>query len=830
MNNFENPNLSRSSEPSNKPERLASAEASAAIPKLDLEFGSSHENHELAIEYAPNRTVFTAHQGVQGFHVPNSRLAIKQAVGWAQAVEFDTFVAHRENGTPEVVVIHPEGYSFFVDPQAMPFGKPIPAVLPQSFEELRTITVRGQQLVATLDEVLDDYSAKREQGCFPTELQIELKGPGTAEAVAEKILGRVTTGELSHADVILCTFMYPEETRNRFDIIREISSDLRLGLTVRGGDFAADQFGSLDEVLGFVKQYDIELLDISRRNLTRQIVERCQNEGLHVTCHHARTTDEIHAALALGVNSVRADFFQGSDPGDYPPAPAISGALLDSLHAIDFYKARDWIWEQAREIQPIVNQVINTAASDTLRVTPYTESMPGDDPVLLLDTLGARVVIPAEYGRNEQALILHIGSLPVPPAYLSCFERQSATPVTYDDLLPPSGTAAAFWTIVKGVNNCSRQDNCELFADIVPALDAQPATRELLFGWSQLEQLASGNGKVVLQALQETGVTIDTKNLHALESLANEYLTRAGRLLGMLLYSATGPRQGDSDTVYLEGAIDSVLLNLPTVQRALTEQFESQALRSGKIGTIENAFDLPEAARRIQAPVQNQTATGLVLNPGTLEPLPHIPDSVLKHWNEVPFAPPHNPETQTLWFEGSFNPMGFNHTAMVKSMELMGFGTIVIGIVPKNPHKDPSSILPLEHRYNMVRMILEAEGIPLVDSPNEKGVYITRSSQDFHEQRLHAWYKEDHHILMGPDNFETYLTENRAWTLFAATNSAVKEGTRFQDLYETLLKDRILVFDTHFNEHATLVREGKIPPHPAILEYWKQQQLESLLP
>lgn len=827
MNNFEDPNLSHGSEPTNEPERIASTEASAPLPKLDLE---SKTSHELEIEYAPNRTVFTAHQGVQGFHVPNSRLAIKQAIGWAQAVEFDTFVAHRENGTPEVVVIHPEGYSFFVDPQAMPFGKPIPTVLPQSFEELRAVTVRGQQLVATLDEILDDYSARRARGGFPTELQIELKGPGTAEAVAAKILDRIAAGELAHGDVILCTFMYPEETRNRFEIIREISPDLRLGLTVRGGDFSADQFNSLDEVLAFVKQYDIELLDISRRNLTRQIVERCQNEGLHVACHHARTTDEIHASLALGVNSVRADFFQGPDASEYPPAPAVPEALFDSLHAIDFYKARDWIWEQAREIQPIVNQAINTAASDAMRVIPYRESVPGDDPVLLLDSLGARIVVPAEYGKNEQALMLHIGSLPVPPAYLSCFERQSATPVTYDDILPPSGTAATFWTIVKGVNNCSQQDNCELFTDLVFALDAQPVTRELLFGWSQLEQLASGNAAEVLQALQDSGVTLEPETLQALESLANEYLTRSGRLLGMLLYTATGPRQGDPDAVYLEGAIDSFLLNLPTVQRAVTEQFESQALRSGKIGTIENAFDLPEAARRIQAPVQNENGTALVQNPGTLEPLPHIPDCVLKHWNDVPFAPPHNPETQTLWFEGSFNPMGFNHAAMVKSMVLMGFGTIVVGIVPKNPHKDPRSILPLEHRYNMVRMILEAEGIPLVDSPNEQGVYITRSSQDFHEQRLQAWYKEDHHILMGPDNFETYLTENRAWTLFAAKNSAVKEGTRFQDLYETLLKERILVFDTHFNEHATHVRQGKIPPHPAIREYWEQQKLESLLP
>lgn len=784
---------------------------------------------------APHKTVFTAHQGVQGLHVPNSYSAIEQSIGWADAVEFDTFLAHRRDGSAEVVVIHPEGYTYFVNSEAMPFGKPLPQVLPESLEELQSIEVRGQRLVATLDEVLDMYESKKAAGVMPTELQIELKGPGTAIPVAENIINRIDRGGLSYDNVVLCSFMYPEEERNRFEIIRELSADLRLGLTIRGGDFAADTFDNIEEVYELVSRHNIEYLDISRRNLTPEIVTQTQARGIHQTCHHARTTDEIHAALSLGVDSIRADFFRGPDPRHYPAAQQTPAALFHALQETGFYRLRDWIWEQNWQLQSQVNAAITEGTSPTIPVYEYDGDPIGDDPVLLLDSEGARVVIPGGYGKHPETLVLELGKLKIPNDLLSNSDRQNGE-LSYNDLLPPGTSAIGFWDCVKAVEQSS-----ELFHDIVAALDGAEELHSELFSWPYLELLASGGGAAVVEALQERKVELSAEDFTALESLAQEYLTRSGRVLGMLLFTATGPLQRDTDTLYLEGAIDSYLLNVPTVKRALTEQFEAHALRSGNIGTIENAYDIPEIITdlRPRIPELITFPDGLVLpsrkqmaTPGDIDSLEthsELPEIVYQHWKEVPYQPPHDVENAVAWFEGSFNPLGPNHVRMIWSLVEMGFPKIVLGTVPLNPHKPSSDILPFKHRYDMDNLILQHEGLPIAETPEDDGIYITRSTSDFQEHRLRAWFQSDHYILMGPDNFHTYYNEDRAWALFSVDNAAFTSSTKFRHLYEELLKPRILLYPSHYIHHASDTRNGDAPPHPAVDRYWRDNQLTDLL-
>lgn len=186
------------------------------------------------------------------------------------------------------------------------------------------------------------------------------------------------------------------------------------------------------------------------------------------------------------------------------------------------------------------------------------------------------------------------------------------------------------------------------------------------------------------------------------------------------------------------------------------------------------------------------------------------------HLEKYPFRAPVNVRECVAWYEGSFNPMHEGHAYIVQRLLDMGFRTVVVGTVPKNPHKDPSTFLPFDLRVEAVREQFRDMNLPLANTSKEPGVFVTATADSFQDERLRAWYRDNWYVVMGPDNFQSYYGENRAWALFAAKDDEMKDFTRFKRLYETFLKDRILVNDEEYAHHAENIRRGEVGMLPAV--------------
>lgn len=199
------------------------------------------------------------------------------------------------------------------------------------------------------------------------------------------------------------------------------------------------------------------------------------------------------------------------------------------------------------------------------------------------------------------------------------------------------------------------------------------------------------------------------------------------------------------------------------------------------------------------------------------------------HLAKYPFRAPVNVTECVAWYEGSFNPMHEGHAHIIERIHSMGFRTVVVGTVPRNPHKDPSTFFPFGVRVESVKEQLRDMGLPLAHSSREPGVFVTGCEDSFHDERLRAWYRDDWYVVMGPDNFQVYYAENRAWALFAAKDEEMKGFTRFQRLYDSFLAPRILVNDEEYAHHAEDIRKGTVKPPPAVSRILRDARSEGLI-
>ncbi len=116
------------------------------------------------------------HRGACGYEPENTISSFKKALELGvDAIELDVYVL----GRGELVVIHDDKVDRTTN------GKGY--VLDYSFEELRKLDAGNGQTIPTLEEVLDLVNMK-------TSVNIELKGTGTAKAVASTIYNYLAKG------------------------------------------------------------------------------------------------------------------------------------------------------------------------------------------------------------------------------------------------------------------------------------------------------------------------------------------------------------------------------------------------------------------------------------------------------------------------------------------------------------------------------------------------------------------------------------------------------------------------------------------------------------
>lgn len=502
--------------------------------------------------------IIIAHQGVQGSHPANSRDAVLSALGTAHGVEFDTYaLPNPSSGKTEVVVIHPEGYFFYVNRAGMKNHEQLPIGL----DELRQVTVDGKPLVPTLREILDSYQARCDATGIRTRIEIELKGPDTAEAVVPVVQEYISKGVLTYDDVALCAFCYEGEERSRLQIARELDPQITLSLSVRGGDFSQDAFRSWNDVFAYAREHKIEWLDVTRRNLTSEVVKQIHDEGFKLTCHHLRTTDELQDAISLGVDSIRADMFAGATAGDYHNLLDVASNLRQLFKTSGLCRSSDWIWEIGHE------------ARKSLVTSPRAENPHASSDAhaaVLVDTSGSILVVPCENGKQADSAC-NVSHFAIQQPLLSEREKaETSASMPLSDLLSDAGFVSSI------------QRHLEILPHLSPQQrSSAQAMLEQLSPTQIIELVESASPR----AFNQITPPLDPESYSELTALISYSLIRAGRLVGMLAVTAARPL--DNARGLYSVSVRTPLDSSSIFRESVVEQATAQCLRSGNSCNVE---------------------------------------------------------------------------------------------------------------------------------------------------------------------------------------------------------------------------------------------------
>lgn len=500
-----------------------------------------------------NGPTIIAHQGVQGEFPANSFDAIVKALGYARGLEFDTYaLPHPQDPSRrEVVIIHPEGYFFYVNRAGMKNHEQLPIDL----DALKEVKVDGRRLVPTLREILDLYEKRCAVTGVRTRIEVELKGPDTAEAVVPLLQEYIKKGVITYDDVSLCAFCYEGEAKSRLQIARELDPKITLSLSVRGGDFAQDAFTSWDEVFEYAREYSIEWLDVTRRNLTPEIVQKIHDAGFKVTCHHLRATDELQDAMSLGVESIRADMFAGPTAANYRGLLEVPDALRQRFKAAGLCRTSDWIWE------------IGAEAKKGLMTAPQAPgyiNVRGVDAALYIEDDGSTYVTPCESGMLA-AESMDLTSFPIKKDYLSDIEQAMA----------PRGASLSTLVSERGFVHCVARH-----LDVLPSLSPEQirSLTEILKRLSAREVMSLVEGTSPA-FLSEVSPAIEPAGYAELTHLVAYCLIRAGRLVGMAAVVAARPLENARGKYVV--SVETPLSKSEVFTNAVVEQVTAQCLRSG---------------------------------------------------------------------------------------------------------------------------------------------------------------------------------------------------------------------------------------------------------
>jgi glycerophosphoryl diester phosphodiesterase len=494
-----------------------------------------------------------AHQGVQGQFPANSYDAIVKALGYARGLEFDTYaLPHPQDPSKrEVVIIHPEGYFFYVNRAGMKNHEQLPIGL----DALRDVKVDGRRLVPTLREILDLYESRCGITGIRTRLEVELKGPDTAEAVVPLLQEYIKKGVITYDDVALCAFCYEGEPKSRLQIARELDPEITLALSVRGGDFSQDAFKSWDEVFEYARKHSIEWLDITRRNLSPEVVQRVHDAGFKISCHHLRATDELQDAMSLGVESIRADMFAGPTVREYKNLQDIPGDLRQRFKAAGLCRTSDWIWELGGEAKKM---------SLGAPVASFAFDLRGADSAVCVEHDGATYIAPCEDGKFSDTS-RELSSFPVKREYLSDIEQSLAPQgASLSTLLSPQGVVHSVVRHLHVLPNISPEQRASLSSILKGA------------SIEDVISIIEGTQPSILSRIEPQ---LEPAGFAELNHLVTSTLIRTGRLVGMIAVVAARPLENQRGLYVV--SVDTPFNRSQIFTNAVVEQVTAQSLRSG---------------------------------------------------------------------------------------------------------------------------------------------------------------------------------------------------------------------------------------------------------
>lgn len=211
--------------------------------------------------------ILTGHRGAAELEPENTLLSIQKAIDLSvDQIEIDVHLTRDQH----LVVIHDTTVDRTTDGQG--------AVADFTLEEIKQLDAGKGERIPTLQEVIDLVRGK-------VVLQIELKGPDTAEPVVRTIEKNNIENE-----VLLTSFVH-----ERLREARRLNSSLALGaLWSNPPDDACEQAVDMGAI-GIHIQY---------KNIDAQLVQKAHAHGLLIRAWNPDTVEEIQQIIDLGVDAI----------------------------------------------------------------------------------------------------------------------------------------------------------------------------------------------------------------------------------------------------------------------------------------------------------------------------------------------------------------------------------------------------------------------------------------------------------------------------------------------------------------------------------------------
>jgi len=216
------------------------------------------------------------HRGAKGFLAENTLESFRKALDLgADAIELDVHIC----ATGEIVVLH----DFTVDRTTNGFGE----VHQLSLSELKKLKVEGVYQIPLLGEVLDLIAGK----CW---INIELKGHGTAEPVAEMIQQYVVEKGWRYDDFVVSSFQKEELKR-----IKKVNPEIPIGVLTQA---------SVEQAIHWADQLSAKAIHPHFSLLTEDNCREAQEKGYAIFTWTVNEEDDIRRVKALGINGIISDY------------------------------------------------------------------------------------------------------------------------------------------------------------------------------------------------------------------------------------------------------------------------------------------------------------------------------------------------------------------------------------------------------------------------------------------------------------------------------------------------------------------------------------------
>jgi glycerophosphoryl diester phosphodiesterase len=221
------------------------------------------------------------HRGACGYEPENtlSSFALALEMG-VDIIELDVYAC----ATGELVVIHDD----LVDRTTNGHGN----VIDMTFDELRSLIVEGKEQIPTLQEVIELVNRK-------ITINIELKGPHTAQPVADLLINYMENGWMPN-DFVASSFQH-----NQIDLFQSLCPEIETGVIFESNDYSDYVTIALAHNANFI---GLSCKLVIQNLLPENMIEHAHDNGLKIfmyTVNDRVLADELEA---IGVDGIFSNY------------------------------------------------------------------------------------------------------------------------------------------------------------------------------------------------------------------------------------------------------------------------------------------------------------------------------------------------------------------------------------------------------------------------------------------------------------------------------------------------------------------------------------------